>query len=208
MYLGAPASFPVQLENRNLHRYLKWSDSIEKEVDNFIKNTLWKGAFIGIHLRNGIDWVRACKHIPTSPNLFSAPQCLGYQNEQGKATMEMCLPTKEIIVRQLKRVIKKYNDHVDKNKAIRSVFVASDSNHMIEDLMESLKRMKVDVYKYKDNNPHMDLAILGRSNHFIGNCISSYSAFVKRERDTNGFPSSFWAFPFEKSYSAPIHSEL
>lgn len=120
----------------------------------------------------------------------------------------MCLPSKEIIVRQLKRVIKNFNNKKDRNKIIKSVFVASDNNHMIHDLTEGLKRMKVDVFKYDEDDPHVDLAILGKSNHFIGNCISSYSAFVKRERDSNGFPSSFWAFPPEKNHNSIVHSEL
>lgn len=177
---------------------MEWSESVSTKAENFIKTVLPKGAFVGIHLRNGIDWVRACEHIPQSPNLFAAPQCLGYRNEKGTATKDMCMPSKETIIRQLKRVIKTYNGE----KTIRSVFVASDSNHMLNDLSEGLKRMKVPVFKYNGVNskdPHVDLAILGRANHFIGNCISSYSAFVKRERDVNGFPSSFWAFPPEKS---------
>lgn len=198
-FLGAPASFPVQEENRHLQKYLEWSDHIEKEADNFIKKTLPKGAFIGIHLRNGMDWVKACNHIPDSPSLFSAPQCLGYQNEHGKASMDMCLPSKEIIVRQLKRVIKYINSSDSKGRTIKSIFVASDSNHMIDDLQAALKRMKIHVFKYNKTSPHVDLAILGKSNHFIGNCISSFSAFVKRERDTKGFPTSFWAFPTDKS---------
>lgn len=138
--------------------------------------------------------MRACEHIPQSPNLFAAPQCLGYRNEKGIATKDMCMPSKETIIRQLKRVIKSYSGE----KTIRSVYVASDSNHMLNDLSEGLKRMKVQVFKYEDKDPHVDLAILGRANHFIGNCISSYSAFVKRERDAMGFASSFWAFPQEK----------
>lgn len=117
----------------------------------------------------------------------------------------MCFPTKETIIRQLKRVIKKINNS-DNNRTIKSVFVASDSNHMINDLNEALKRMNVRVFKYPENNPHVDLAILGQSNHFIGNCISSYTAFVKRERDVHNFSSSFWAFPKEKSKSS--HEEL
>lgn len=70
---------------------------------------------------------------------------------------------------------------------------------MLGELAEGLKRMKVQVFKYEAKDPHVDLAILGRANHFIGNCVSSYSAFVKRERDVNGFPSTFWAFPPEKA---------
>lgn len=191
---GAPASFPVQLENRNLHKYLHWNDEILTKAKEFIKTKLPRGAFIGIHLRNGIDWVRACEHVPHSPNLFAAPQCLGYRNEKGKVTQEMCLPTKETVIRQLKRVIK----HL---KTIRSIFIASDSNHMLADLAEALKRTKVTVHKMDTPNPHVELAILGLSNHFIGNCVSSFTAFVKRERDSKGFPSSFWGFPTEKSHS-------
>lgn len=155
-----------------------------------------------------MDWVKACKHIPDSPSLFSAPQCLGYHNEHGKATMDMCLPSKEIIVRQLKRIIKNANNLDSKDKVIKSVFVASDSNHMIDDLKSGLKRMKIHVVKYDKSSPHVDLAILGKSNHFVGNCISSFSAFVKRERDTKGFPTSFWAFPTEKSGKASKRDEL
>lgn len=206
-FAGAPASFPVQLENRNLHKYLEWSDNIAEKAEGFIKEKLPKGAFVGIHLRNGIDWVRACEHIPQSPNLFAAPQCLGYRNEKGKATKEMCFPTKETIIRQLKRVIKNYNN---KNKdGIKSVYVSSDSNHMLRELNEALKRMNVKAIMNEERNPHIDLAILARSNHFVGNCISSYSAFVKRERDSYGFPSSFWAFPKEKYSGNDLpHDEL
>lgn len=211
-FSGSPASFPVSLENRDLQKYLEWSDEIDQQADEFIKTNMSKGAFIGIHLRNGIDWVRACKHIPESPNLFSAPQCLGYRNEKGKATPEMCLPSKEIILRQLKRTIKMINNspaNEYNHKTIKSVFVASDNNHMIEDLQSALKRMKIIVTKLPYSNPHVDLAILGKANHFIGNCISSFTAFCKRERDAKGFISSFWAFPVEKSMkNRPAHEEL
>lgn len=57
-FTGAPASFPVQLENRDLHKYLMWSENILKQAKHFIKKKLPRGAFVGIHLRNGIDWVR------------------------------------------------------------------------------------------------------------------------------------------------------
>lgn len=196
-FTGAPASFPVQEENRHLHKYLQWSDKIEQKATNFISKSLPKGAFIGIHLRNGMDWVKACDHVTETKNLFSSPQCLGYRNEKGTLYMELCMPSKENIIRQIKRQIKTFKE-LNKNNEIKSVFVASDNNHLLEDLNKNLKRMGIVAVKLDENNPHVDLACLGKSNHFIGNCISSFSAFVKRERDAKGFPSTFWAFPKEK----------
>ncbi|KAJ1519866.1 hypothetical protein ONE63_004108 [Megalurothrips usitatus] len=200
-FTGAPASFPVQLENRDLHKYLMWSDSIQKKAKYFIKNKLPKGAFVGLHMRNGIDWVRACEHINHSPSLFSAPQCLGYRNERGKATHEMCFPSKDTIIKQIKRHLRKLTDKAT------SIFVASDSNHMISDLQEALKRQEVSVHRLEPSNPHVELAILGQANLFIGNCISSFTAFAKRERDARGLPSAFWGFPPERSANSK-HDEL
>ena len=70
-----------------------------------------------------------------SPNLFSAAQCLGYRNEFGVATQEICFPPKDIVIKQVKAAIKEY--------AAKSVFVASDHDHMIADLTKALKRMEV-----------------------------------------------------------------
>jgi len=188
-FVGAPASFPIQKENVEIHKYLKWNDEIDKLANSFISSRIKPGKFIGIHLRNGIDWVRACEHITKNSLLFSAPQCLGYRNEYGKATEELCYPTFETVVKQLKRLIRKYD------KDISTVFVASDNNHLIPELSHALSSFDLKTVKYDRDNPHVDLAILGKADYFIGNCISSFSAFVKRERDSNGLPNEFWAFP-------------
>ncbi|XP_049816687.1 GDP-fucose protein O-fucosyltransferase 1 [Schistocerca nitens] len=201
-FMGAPASFPIQKENRELHQYLFWNERVLNKAKRFIKNVLPRGGFIGIHLRNGVDWGNACKHVKHSPKLFAAPQCLGYNNERGVATNEMCMPSTETVIRQLKRVIRGMKD-------VASVFVASDSNHMLPELRTALKRMEIEVHKLEPANPHVELAILGLSNHFIANCISSFSSFAKRERDARGYPSSFWAFPPERSRNASKgHDEL
>lgn len=213
-FTGAPASFPVQNDNRHLHQYLEWNETILEKAQHFIKTHLPKGAFIGIHLRNGIDWVKACDHIRDTKQLFASPQCLGYNNERGQLYHDLCLPSHDIIMRQIKRLVKKVKQAY-KNNEIRSVFVASDANHMIKELTESLHRMNISVHRLPEANdsqysqPHLDLAILGLSNHFIGNCISSFTAFVKRERDVKGFPSYFWAYPKEKDKPLRLsHEEL
>ena len=205
-FTGAPAAFPVQEESLHLQKYLKWSEEIDKKADHFIKEFLPKGAFIGIHLRNGIDWIRACDHVKDAKNLFASPQCLGYHNEKGALTMDICMPSQEAVIRKIKRIVKKVKETQKKNE-IKSVFVASDNNHMIEHLNEFLRRMNIKAFKLPENNPHVDLAILGRANYFIGNCVSSFSAFVKRERDVRGFPSEFWGYP-EKAQRINQHEEL
>lgn len=201
-FVGAPASFPIQKENVAIHKHLKWSDRIVRAADAFAADRIRPGKFVGVHLRNGVDWVRACEHITTNNLLFSAPQCLGYRNEYGKATEELCYPTFATIVKQLKRLIRKHGTDVS------TVFVASDNNHSVLELSQALASFNVKVLKYDDDNPHVDLAILGKADYFIGNCISSFSAFVKRERDANGLPSEFWAFPVYQKTSQLTKDEL
>jgi peptide-O-fucosyltransferase len=99
----------------------------------------------------------------------------------------MCYPSTETIIKQLKRAIKKIK--------ATSVFVASDRNHLLSELSKSLKNMGVTVNKLDIDSPHIDLAILSQSNIFFGNCISSFSSFVKRSRDVHGLPTEFWGFP-------------
>ncbi|KAJ0181805.1 hypothetical protein K1T71_002527 [Dendrolimus kikuchii] len=197
-FTGAPASFPVQKENLMLHRYLHWNDEVMGKARTFIKNNMSGGGFVGIHLRNGQDWMKACRHVKDSPTLFAAPQCVGYKNERGPLTMSMCLPEESEIIKQIKRTLRKLND-------TKYVFVASDSNHMITTLNNALQRLEVKVVKLGITDPHLDLAVLGQANYFIGNCVSSYSAFVKRERDARGLPSEFWSFPHRKKSN---HEEL
>ena len=74
--MGAPGSFPVEEENRKLQKYMTWSTAIETKADDFIKNTLPQGPFVGIHLRNGIDFVRSCITLISLSLSLSASVCV------------------------------------------------------------------------------------------------------------------------------------
>ena len=62
---GAPAAFPVQPQYRELQRYMEFSEGISKVGDNYINETFRGEKYIGIHLRNGDDWVKLvpCSNI-------------------------------------------------------------------------------------------------------------------------------------------------
>lgn len=56
--------------------------------------------------------------------------------------------------------------------------------------------------KYDEKDPHFDLAVLGQADHYIGNCVSTFSAFAARERRVNNKSVEFWAFHPEKHHAA------
>jgi peptide-O-fucosyltransferase len=58
-FTGAPGAFPVLERHVGLQKYLQWSTDLEKEADAFLARYITNEGdkLIGIHLRNGIDFV-------------------------------------------------------------------------------------------------------------------------------------------------------
>ena len=55
--MGAPGEFPVREHNWWLQKFVHWSKKIKKKAKEFIKSVLNNEPFVGIHLRNGVDFV-------------------------------------------------------------------------------------------------------------------------------------------------------
>eukprot|EP00117_Sycon_ciliatum_P019421 scpid61135/ scgid17610/ GDP-fucose protein O-fucosyltransferase 1; Peptide-O-fucosyltransferase 1 len=197
---GAPAGFPMTKKNNALHEHLVWSDAIASERDRLIAEHLPAGGkFVGIHIRNAQDWVNTCNMVDTArgSSLMASPQCVGYEAGTGTVTKDMCLPSRHSIAQHTAEAVSKIGAN--------AVYVATADDPMLDDLRSALgSSVKVVALKPR---PQLDLALLAQADHFIGNCVSSFSAFVRQERDANGKSSSF--FNHGRSHLSPIvHEDL
>ncbi|KAK3715939.1 hypothetical protein QZH41_016506, partial [Actinostola sp. cb2023] len=132
--MGAPGSFPCEKQNRGIQKFVKWSNTINKKADQFIKAVLPKGSFVGIHLRNGIDFKGACEHVKDSNTLFASTQCIDHGSSK-KLTYEMCFPSESEVIKRVKKTVKAIKAN--------SVFVATDDNPLLSKLSKALKKLKV-----------------------------------------------------------------
>ncbi|KAI6191733.1 GDP-fucose protein O-fucosyltransferase 1 [Aphelenchoides bicaudatus] len=194
-FSSAPASFPVEPENRHLQAYFKWSKDIREEAEYFVSTHITR-PFVGIHLRNNVDWVNACNHVESDFPFFASSQCTGDKFEYGRPSKEMCLPSDAQILRDVKYEVNRVR--------AKTLFISTDKNPMLREFNE-LFNNTVGIRRLNKDNLYLSLAILDLADHLIANCMSTYSAFSVRQRrvlSENSYTSvSFFGFNPTQSVS-------
>ncbi|XP_041484097.1 GDP-fucose protein O-fucosyltransferase 1-like [Lytechinus variegatus] len=179
---GAPAPFPMREANRKIQNFFKWNERLFAEAKHHMDELFNGEPYVGIHLRTGIDWVKACESVEGMRQMMASPQC--HKVGEEPVTKAMCYPTKEMVLAETRAAVEKYRT--------RHVYIATDKLSYQTELQKMFGD-KVKVHHLDPHLPQIDLIILGQSEFFIGNCVSSFTSFVKRERDGNGKPSTFWS---------------
>ena len=101
---GAPARFPVLRQDRSNEKYMIWSDAITEQVESYLNKTFRNEKFVGIDLRNGIDWSNACDLTKDGMSEFMAStQCLESTNMQ--VTRQLCFPDRSVILNDLHDIL-------------------------------------------------------------------------------------------------------
>ncbi|XP_032872566.1 GDP-fucose protein O-fucosyltransferase 1 [Amblyraja radiata] len=183
---GAPAQFPVMREHVDLQRYVEWdrrfAETVEREMEQLLPRP-----YLAIHLRVGEDWRKACEMVrdgSVGPHLMASPQCVGYDRGRARPlTLPMCLPSPALIASTVATWARAIS--------ARAVYIATDSEPHTREVQAAVGT-QVRVIHREATLPQTDLYILSQSDHFIGNCVSSFTAFVKRHRDVHSLPSSFF----------------
>lgn len=125
-------------------------------------------------------------------SLMASSQCVG-ESSQTAVSMEMCMPSLEEIISKVDAAITRYS--VDK------LFIATDQSTHEESIRAHFRQRGQDIsIAFIDPEiPQIDLILLGEARVFIGNCVSSFSSFVRRHRDSRpqweSMPTWYFGMP-------------
>lgn len=76
---------------------------------------------------------------------------------------------------------------------ISYVVVLTDKYPLLHEIEANLAHLKVKAFHIDPDIPQYDIIIATRAELFIGNCVSSFTAFIRRERDLlHNRPSTYF----------------
>lgn len=186
-FVGAPSSFPADQSSIQAQKFIHLSYKVQFEAEMFkLTHGFANQPYISMHIRHGIDWTRACEKLQTSEmsQFFSSNQCTGYNvTTRSPLGHETCLPSFENIAYTLEETLRTH-----KRSLVSSiVHIATDFNDI--KLWDKFKtrfpqiQFVMNPKAFDDMMGAMiDIYLMTNADLFIGNCISSFSAFPARIR--------------------------
>lgn len=194
VFVGAPSPFPTDKESIPIQKYINLSPNIQREAFRFREKMKFSHKpYISMHIRHGLDWRRACELLRSTEGLsqlFSSNQCTGYDEDANlhgtKIQYDTCLPSFETITSKLDdtlRDLKTSNQTID----ISVVHIATDVDDAklwkkLRDTFSQLEFVRNPTAADDIIGTMIDIYLMAHADIFIGNCISSFSAFPARIR--------------------------
>lgn len=217
-FVGAPSPFPAHKESIKLQKYIKMSKVIEEKAFDFRKkNSFLDKPYLSMHIRHGSDWRRACSLLESNDGpaqLFSSQQCTGYEERSNqKLQHDICLPSYETISRKLNSSLDIYREN--SNSEIYHVHIATDDRD--SDIWKKLMDDFPDIdfifspRDYEMTSSMLDIYLMAFADVFIGNCVSSFSAFPARLRSQQsalGHMTFYFGFNLNRADVHYVSEEL
>lgn len=214
-FIGAPSSFPVHEDALPVHKYIRLSKAAIAKGYSF-RTSIFREPYIAVHIRHGSDWERACKLLIDRPfgTLFSSFQCT--QGKHVTIPYVTCLPSVEVISQEIIKLISE--------TAIETIYIASDrddsstwsqlfnqvsATHSGVTLITPTEQFpRGRASKHKQADFVEDLFTLIDADYFIGNCVSSFTAFVTRTRENYNKSNNYFALEQLFQHDTRLHDEL
>ncbi|EDQ88705.1 uncharacterized protein MONBRDRAFT_25935 [Monosiga brevicollis MX1] len=178
---GAPATFPEKPEHRALARFVEWRSDRLAMAQAFIDQHLPR-PYLAVHIRAGTDWKRACEHANGVPYYMSSPQCDHLLNPR-TVTKELCYPDPDQVLADIERLCAQHG--------LRAVYIGSDNPRFVEQLQSRWAWPDTPLV-VRSHGPMEDMVLFTQADVFLGNCVSSFSAFAVRYRTVRDLPSAFF----------------
>lgn len=193
-FVGAPSPFPTHKESVIIQNFIEISEHVKNHANKFKeqKNFVNK-PYLSMHVRHGSDWRKACDLLRSNDagltQLFSSDQCADHVNQERelpKLPHDICLPSLETIIRKLDNVLElfKLKEGID----IKVIHIATDySDEILWDrLRQNYQQMEFVITPQGPDEDMIktliDIFLMANADIFIGNCISSFTAFPARLR--------------------------